>query len=1775
MDLLSRTVALACIAIAVINSPAPAQAPPYGSISPGAGTYVVGTQLQVHVELCSPSSFFDAWGTVWLNGVTLGSTQPGSNPGCSDFQWGDFTITMVEGANTVSAQATDNIATAYVEVTYTGTPAPPPPPAAPIVTPDARPVTVAPVSGMQQTFAIYNGDPTARTYTLTLACTGAASGCSSSASQITASSGQSAPVTVTYSVSGAFPATGAVSITATDQGYPISDQGSVNVTVAPSGPVVDRGACLTIAAGAGAAFECGDLRLVHALPGVRTLNTPRAPVLLYNSQHAHPYALVTADVTLPTGAPLPTTVRAILWIDGVKRDSTDWPGAAWVEAGQTRRIVQRWDADTFPTKVYAYRLELLRIGPGVDSLPSVLGQLAIVNRRSSPFGSGWWLGGYERLYFTAPPGQVYWVGGDGSFRRYERLGVRGTDTVYLAPPLDYPDTLLHTNANLWVRLLPGGSRVTFTAQGFHWRTTNRLGYMTEFFPDSVGKLLKIKLPPDTIQYSFGYDGTPARLATVTVRDSAVGANRVTALNWVGDSLRVVEFTGTADSTVVVFQYQAGGSNRIVARRDRRRTLTAFTYDAGNRLSSSRLGIPSTDSIIRTFCAAEVRGLAACSPALVKPESAYAIFDGPRTPTDSSDVVHFWVHRLGAPWKIRDPYGNITALDRADPRWPALVTRAQHANGRVLGATYDARGNLESQTDSGVAVNGNCPPFVQPPCLSPKSVTTTYAWDQQWDAVTQITLPNGQLSRSSYDANNGNRLWQEDGRGSVSRVTFTYVLSGNGAGLVRSVTVPDGGTDSLFYDVLGNLDRTKTPMQWVTYSVNDRLGRTTRVRTPVNAAQTLFREDSTYYNRRGLPYRTVSYGPPISYTAPAWNVGAQTVIRQQTYDDEGQLIQLNRKASPDTTKVVTTQWVYDVAGRQTVEIDAVGFRDSASYDPAGNIVRRVSRRRTGVPPPDVAYDRLNRPRRRILPEFLYPKRTNWPGLMVLTADTDSTNQPFNRAYPWFPSESDGRLRIPADTSIMGYDGVGNLILASNRWARIKRTYSKDGLIERDSSWIRDYGDTTFSHAYILYGYDENRRLTAVQHPSQLAPGTSTTKLTSYAYDPISGELATVTDALGNAYQLTYSARGDRIRTQLPGSIVDTASYDLDGKLISHRFKNYNTTSPWPFTGSQFRNDTLTYADPVRIATSVSSMGYRENTRSRYSGLGHLVSLYSQSHGDISGSGAYLANLETSTFDGLGNVLYSRDSATFRRENDWNSPTERRRTWSYEASTGRLSLVADSLQNNTPYRHDRHSNDEAGNLQMTNVSAVNTGVNPVFEERASYFDAEDRLRFAEFRRLRLITQPPQECWNPILLQWNTFCWEVSWPWAVSFEEYRYDALGRRVLVRNRQDCGTFVQTSLMHCNIGTIRRTVWQGDHELYEIQQYGGQSGTLASTQQVENDTSTTISWVSPGTFPITWDPNPQFGRVGYTVGPKIDGPLGAIRIALVDTAFAGSDRARHLWAPFVIAPHWNWRGRADYGTFGDGGTNLCWTPTSTRCVSLVWRAQPFVFMSTDADTATRWFGTVHTMKRDASGLHFKRNRFVDPNTGRFTQEDPIGLAGGLNLYGFANGDPVTFSDPFGLTPCGQKECPPSFWRQYILDWVAEQARMAGEFFGGIIERISPYSPKAMTGVDLSDPTRKVGIAERLVAQADATSRWLPVGLLRRGTGPARLTNNQAKDLAEYLGYRRVRGAPFSSHGQSVFWNGKNYITQDIDSLGGVWKMFNRAGERLGTFDELLLIRIGP
>ncbi|WP_461423095.1 RHS repeat domain-containing protein [Ketobacter sp.] len=50
---------------------------------------------------------------------------------------------------------------------------------------------------------------------------------------------------------------------------------------------------------------------------------------------------------------------------------------------------------------------------------------------------------------------------------------------------------------------------------------------------------------------------------------------------------------------------------------------------------------------------------------------------------------------------------------------------------------------------------------------------------------------------------------------------------------------------------------------------------------------------------------------------------------------------------------------------------------------------------------------------------------------------------------------------------------------------------------------------------------------------------------------------------------------------------------------------------------------------------------------------------------------------------------------------------------------------------------------------------------------------------------------------------------------------------------------------------------------------------------------------------------------------------------------------------------------------------------------------------------------------EETGLHYNRFRYYDPRTGQFTQQDPIGLLGGVNCYRYAV-NPVSWIDPLGL-----------------------------------------------------------------------------------------------------------------------------------------------------------------
>jgi RHS repeat-associated protein len=340
------------------------------------------------------------------------------------------------------------------------------------------------------------------------------------------------------------------------------------------------------------------------------------------------------------------------------------------------------------------------------------------------------------------------------------------------------------------------------------------------------------------------------------------------------------------------------------------------------------------------------------------------------------------------------------------------------------------------------------------------------------------------------------------------------------------------------------------------------------------------------------------------------------------------------------------------------------------------------------------------------------------------------------------------------------------------------------------------------------------------------------------------------------------------------------------------------------------------------------------------------------------------LEEYKTDALGNRYWSRRHGSSLGNED--NPSVRSST--YDAY-GRLLRVADPVIPEEPFEDiARHDYDEAGRLRAraAHTTRYSSGTaTSTWIQEMHYYNGDGRLALLERHNDQIEASPGED--NDLI------------------ERYRYDALGRRVLVhtlRGKLACRRAGCES-------TVRRFAWDGDNLLYETRGPAGDSTTQYPV----------ASWVVEDDRPSgdgQWGAPKAYGTVGYTHAGGIDRPIGLIRI----------DGSSVLAA---FAPHTNWRGLYELGT-DEAGVYV------TRSIGWPGKDATAFIGQNQPELPYEWFGSLITEQADASGLLYRRNRYYDPATGRFTQPDPIGLAGGLNLYGFASGDPVNFSDPFGLCP---------------------------------------------------------------------------------------------------------------------------------------------------------------
>ncbi|HKS91028.1 MAG TPA: hypothetical protein VJQ83_03795, partial [Tepidiformaceae bacterium] len=866
------------------------------------------------------------------------------------------------------------------------------------------------------------------------------------------------------------------------------------------GTAVTKSQCLTIATGSDAAYECGDLRIVHALPGLRTMNRPRIPTLIYGSREAHPSALIAANVTY-SGKPAPTSIQATISIPGKTPITRSYAWSSGCSGAACRIVVPvNAAASGLTTGLYQYTLTVQSVGGQASQPDSVTDTLIVVDRSASPFGSGWWLDGLEQL-LTVDATRQLWIGGDGSTRLYTQTAP--DPTVYtVVPTVDRIDTLKRITANsTWQRRLRNGAYVEFDNSGRHIGTIDRFGTRTSF--TYAGALSRITLPVPAggtaPVYDFAYvndgSGNPRAL------DSIVAPQRP-------NERRVTHFTHTGSWSIanisdpgvpaVGFKYSASGDT-ILARWNRNSDTTTFAYNEAGLLKQVSLDMRRTEgssapAIVSTFCPAESRSIATCTPQPSMPglntlhalSQAYAFFDGPRDDVaDAKDTTAFFVNRWGGPDSIVDALGRKTTIERGNVSFPMLATALVQPDGHRVEAVYTARGLLDHTTE-----------------LNPfgdfQNASTSYVWDAKWDEVASVTSPMGEQTLYGIDAVTGNVEWVQSGSDPSTRASFAYTPYG----LLR--TAREAGnrpqdTTSFQYDaVLGNVTQVRSPLGFVTTHWADALGRDTMVTTPIGATGQYLHKAITRYNLAGADSIDVSSAPDLP------NVPTNTVSLtvSNLYDAEGNLISLTQQPSTDPNAIgsIQIQRTYDALGRLKQE---TGGPDPATwrYDPAGNLTN--GGRRGGDAVVNV-YDALNR-----------PKRHN------------------------------------EDT--LSYDPIaGTLLRAANGDAQVGRGYYPNGALAVDTLRIRTAVGSSFTqHVYVTrYRYDLDGRRRWLIPPAALLPSARVTDSIEYRYDPIFGQLSQVIDLKGYTYRFEYDSAG-RLRRDIrlsgrADSIVKDYAYDADGR-----------------------------------------------------------------------------------------------------------------------------------------------------------------------------------------------------------------------------------------------------------------------------------------------------------------------------------------------------------------------------------------------------------------------------------------------------------------------------------------------------------------------------------------------------------------------------------------------------------------------------------------------------
>lgn len=638
------------------------------------------------------------------------------------------------------------------------------------------------------------------------------------------------------------------------------------------------------------------------------------------------------------------------------------------------------------------------------------------------------------------------------------------------------------------------------------------------------------------------------------------------------------------------------------------------------------------------------------------------------------------------------------------------------------------------------------------------------------------------------------------------------------------------------------------------------------------------------------------------------------------------------------------------------------------------------------------------------------------------------------------------RIISSTDALGratrysYDAKGNLIRTVDALGRVT-------VLEYDGKWGKPVQITRALEDGTLvrhrFQYDNGTgSLTAYQDPLGLK--------TTYHYNT-SGQLAAITDPLAHTTLFDYNQAGDLLKvTDALGNVRETASNAV-GRTVSvidevgfESTFNYSKVDQLQSWVDPTGGETRQIYDAARRLTSVV------NAR------GHAIRSYQyDQYGRLSSILDAFGQADRFEYDGRNLVVRKRDR--LNRVTDYGYDEQKRLASVAHSDGETTNVVRDALgriisvednASRIDYTYDaadrlikERTTNRAGTHEVTyQWDALDRLTKRALNGRDAtlyFYDLAGRLSGVEYRDTlttytwddagRLVSK---KLANGIVqsLSWDNanrvtrIEYRASDASLIEALDYQYDAKGQRILKAAGQSS---VPETPMEAEYDVADRmthlTLFPSTAaEATYLMQYDIEGRLIRRANSLDATDTTAYEWDSRGrlvgiTGP-TVDARFRYDALGRRIERTINGRtlraiydgmqmIGEVAGGVVDSTYLTGLQVDEMLTRHTAA------GARTYLTDALGSV-IAQTDGDQKPISW-YNYSPYgevVVVGDDEHSPVQYTGR----ENDGTGLYYYRARYYDPILKRFVSEDPIGLAGGVNVFAYTAGNPLLYVDADGL-----------------------------------------------------------------------------------------------------------------------------------------------------------------